>query len=658
MRCEICGAPLAGDENELQTMCDRCAGKQPSEGRSISSGPILAPSRPGAIAPRRPLNSGTIATGFTRTDPQSIEQNPGIPRRITPDAPKPVSQAQRRVPMHQPKRNTRPTAASAVSNENRPSSPGRKSAVAHMPSHHPRTTVQGRASLPLPENDIRRHTPVVQPSSVVMEGKYRLIDELGRGSMGTVFLAEDILLRRKVAVKFLLPELVHATECSIRFKREAIAMASIRNENVAQIYSYGEDKGTPYFVMEYLEGQTVEELIDAYNRRGLFTPLKKAINIMVQVLSGVSAIHNANSVHRDIKPGNIMITADPMRAVIMDFGLVRDIKVEDDMRTLAGTPAYIAPELVEGKQGASKSKLADIYSLGATFYELITGVIPFNGASWVEILQKHIAEIPQFPSILRPGLPDEFDEVILRAMSKEPHERFETCDDFLDALLNISSDAALQSLPRTSLAPRGRSIIADARKSPGGFRRNVESSPNLRRGSRSNPNIHHRFDSSPGLRQGSDSNPGLYRRSDSKPGFRSTPSTPRTTPVPKNSTLLVADKDTRFRSDVYSCIKASAPDTRIHSASDGLMTMELLRTFRPEVLVVNLALPEMNGFEIVASIAGETALQDTQIIVVTDTDTPKDLQLLRAMGVEHFWTKPVNTDAMLATMLPLLEPPL
>lgn len=452
----------------------------------------------------------------------------------------------------------------------------------------------------------------MQPSSVVLEGKYRLIDELGRGSMGTVFLAEDVLLKRQVAVKFLLPELAHSSECAVRFKREAIAMASIRNENVAQIYSYGEDRGTPYFVMEYLEGQTVEHLIDAYNRRGYFVPLSDVVDIMIQVLSGVSAIHRADAVHRDIKPGNIMITSDPMRAVIMDFGLVRDVKVEDDMRTLAGTPAYIAPELVEGKDGASKSKLADIYSLGATFYELLTGSIPFNGDSWVEILQKHIAELPEFPSSRRKGLPEVFDELILCAMSKEPRERFEDCEAFLDNLLDVSEQAELLEDGRQSNPPG----VAGRRGSSAGLRRSGKN----------------------------------RSATDSGRSFRSTPSFSR-------GRLLVADEDKGFRSMVYSAAKNSVPSCRVHSATDGVMAMDMLRSVRPHVLVVNLSLPEMNGFEIVASIAGEKDFENTSVIVVSDNSGAKDAQLLRGMGVKHFWTKPVDSEVLLEVMRPLLENP-
>ena len=336
----------------------------------------------------------------------------------------------------------------------------------------------------------------MMPSSIVLEGKYRLENELGRGSMGTVFLAEDSSLKRKVAVKFLMPELAETDECAARFRQEAVAMAAIRNENVAQIFSFGEDKGTPYFVMEYLDGETVEQLIDSHNRRGFYIPVDDAVDIMIQSVSGVEALHLAGSIHRDIKPANIMLTAAPMRAVIMDFGLVRDVQVEDDLRTLAGTPAYIAPELVEGRTGANRSKLTDIYSLGATFYEIVTGSIPFGGDSWVEILQKHITEIPVFPSTRRPGIPEAIDDVIMRAMSKEPHERYQDCEEFLGDLLEIQS-MPLPHDRRPSLAPldgasarstpRRRSASGRHRTAGSGSNPSFRSTPNSSRGPTSDP---------------------------------------------------------------------------------------------------------------------------------------------------------------------------
>jgi serine/threonine-protein kinase len=468
-----------------------------------------------------------------------------------------------------------------------------------------------RIELPLPEDQKRSS---VLPSSVVLEGKYRLLNELGRGAMGTVFMAEDLMLKRKVAVKFLLPELADSVECAVRFKREAIAMASIRNENVAQIYAYGEDAGTPYFVMEYLDGETVENLIDSHNRRGFFVPVDDATDIMIQTLYGLAAIHRADTVHRDIKPANIMLTVDPMRAVIMDFGLVRDVQLEDDMRTLAGTPAYIAPELIEGRPDADRSRLVDIYSLGTTFYELLTGSIPFGGDSWIEILQKHIGEMPVYPSVRRPGLPEAFDEVILRAMSKDPRERYQNSDEFLDDVLDLREVANSHSRQhaRMQANSKGRSSVPSQRKS----------SPGRNRTS-SNP---HRV-------------------------FRSTPSGAR-------GRLLIADNNESFRTEVMNLAKAVVPGCRIHSATDGTMALDMLANLKPQVLLINLALPVVNGFEVVATCAGDPDHADMLKIVVSSNGHTQDAALLYSMGVQHFLTTPIDMNELAEIIRPALEVPL
>lgn len=622
MRCSICGSPILVTDNDGRQICSRCeangTAKHWSYAPNVKENSTVQRSK-------KPLTSRTIATGFTRSEPPSSETT--IPSLVPPLKSEPVSRppAERHTAPPSPfKKEVGVSAAPRSMREslrNADFFQRAESSVQAQTQAPPASAasfsgdfVAARASLPLPSNTERDS---VQPSSVVLDGKYRLIDELGRGSMGTVFLAEDIQLKRKVAVKFLLPELADSSECSVRFKREAIAMASIRNENVAQIFSYGEDKGTPYFVMEYLEGQTVEHLVDSYNRRGFFVPVSDAVDIMMQVLIGVAAIHKANAVHRDIKPGNIMITSDPMRAVIMDFGLVRDIKVEDDMRTLAGTPAYIAPELVEGKKGASKSKLADIYSLGSTFYEILTGSIPFNGTSWVEILQKHIAEIPEFPSSRRPGLPEVLDEIVLCAMSKEPKERFEGCEVFLDSLLEISQSDNNYDRRRISRMPSSAPGRRSATSSMGRHCAQSVRSSNSRESSR---------------------------------GFLGDSKYAR-------GRLLVADGEHQFRSTVYNIAKTAVPSCRVHSATDGVMALDMLKSVKPHVLVIDLGLPEINGFEIVASIAGDPDYHGMVTIVVSQNSGAKDAQLLRAMGVKHFWTKPVDVEALFEAIRPQLEKP-
>ena len=446
------------------------------------------------------------------------------------------------------------------------------------------------------------------PTSVMLDGKYRLQNELGRGSMGTVFLAVDEMLKRKVAVKFLLPELADSEECMVRFQHEAEAMASIRNENVAQIYSFGKDNNLPYFVMEYLEGETLEGLVDSHNRRGFYIPLDDSVDIMIQALNGLAAIHRAGAIHRDIKPANVMLTSDPMRAVIMDFGLVRDVRFEDDLRSLAGTPAYIAPELVEGVPGADKSKLTDIYSMGTTFYEVLTGTIPFGGNSWVEILQKHIAELPVPPSVRRAGLPEDLDEIVLRAMSKDPRDRYQDAESFIEDLAEIQS-RPLPHERRPSLTPD---------KANGAGNRRVSSS-------------------------------GRYQTGKNR-AFKSTPTGSR-------GKLLVADADADFRALVHGAAKSAVPGCRVHSATDGVMALDVLRTVKPHVVVLDLNLPEINGLEIIATLRGDPDIARVEVIVATSKAGRGEAALLRGLGVHHFLAKPLDIEELAVLLRPFLERP-
>jgi eukaryotic-like serine/threonine-protein kinase len=424
--------------------------------------------------------------------------------------------------------------------------------------------------------------------------------------MGTVFLAEDLSLHREVAVKFLLPELANSKECSARFRNEAIGMAAIRDNNVAQIYSYGTHGGIPYFVMEHLDGQTVEGIIDAHNRRGFFIPIADAVEMLVQATSGLAAIHRAGAVHRDIKPANIMLSGDNSRAVIMDFGLMRNVRMEDQTRTLAGTPAYMAPELIEGRPEADRSPLTDVYSLGAAAYEILTGSLPFGGETWVEILRKHITETPSFPSERRAGLPTEIDEIVFRALSKDPKERYQSCEELLEEFLLVEQ-LSFPDDTQISLSPEGQPT----------------------RGRRSSQRL----------------------RSRPLKAIRSTPSAGR-------ARLLVADRDSEFRTQVHGAIKAAVPGCRIYSATDGAMALSLFEEYAPHAVVFNLSMPEVNGFELAATIRGDERGRDAMMIVVADQASRREAQLFKGLRINHFLTKPVDTEALIDMLRGTLERPL
>ena len=466
--------------------------------------------------------------------------------------------------------------------------------------------ISGKGEIPpgtvVPRTTVRPSDhPPAAANPVILENKYRLINEIGRGAMGTVFLAEDISLRRRVAIKFLLPELDASADCAIRFKQEAVGMASVRHNNVAQIYSYAEHGGNLYFVMEYLDGETLESLVDTYNRRGFFIPLSDAMDILVQAAQGLSAVHRAGVVHRDIKPANIMLTDDGRRTVIMDFGLVRNVEIEHEMRSLVGTPAYMAPEIIEGRPGSDRSPLVDIYSFGVAAYEILTGYLPFNGNTWVEIVRKHITEVPPFPSERRPGLPEKIDEIIFRTLSKDPKERYGSCSELLEELYFAAQLAVPDDTGGQTLIPtKKRRIIS-------------------------------RF-------------PSTTPR-----GLRSTPAS-RT-----RGKLLVVDPDSSFRSMVHETAKATVPGCRVYSAVDGAMALKMIDEIHPNVVVIELSLPEINGLEVAAVIRGDHLHDQTALFVVSEVGGKHELEILDRLKVTRYLAKPVDRDELADEIRPHLE---
>jgi serine/threonine-protein kinase len=415
------------------------------------------------------------------------------------------------------------------------------------------------------------------PIGTLLEKKYALVEEIGRGSMGTVFLADDVILQRRVAVKFLLPELVALPDNAERFHREAIAMAAITDQNVAQIYTYGERDGLPYFVMEHLPGQTVESLITDYSRRGMFVPLRTALDIIWQVVAGIGEIHRSGAVHRDIKPANIMLTDEPQRAVIVDFGLVRDVRVVNDTLALAGTPAYIAPELVESTPGADRSRLVDIYSAGVTAYELITGSIPFGGESWIEILNKHVCEEPVAPSARRPGLPPLLDETVLTAMAKDPAYRYQDAEAFLKSLMLVDSSELAEVVEPDRAA--------------------VE------------PNV------------------------------------------------LVFDRDPAFLGLLSGTAGDAVPGCSVNTASNTESALQLLEQWHPQVVFLDLALPDLAGLEVAATIRTEQMYQDVEIVAVASHDSVPDDDTLEWLSLNRFLEKPVDADRLADLLCTLCKIP-
>ncbi len=281
-----------------------------------------------------------------------------------------------------------------------------------------------------------------------MEGKYRLVEQLGVGAMGEVFLARDEKLQRPVAIKFVHAEL--AAEAGDRLLVEARAMARVRHENVVGVYAFGDADGLPYFVMEFIRG------VNLYTWVGQHAPLSvdEALGIIEPICAGVQAIHDADAVHHDLKPGNVFV-GPGFRIAVGDLGLARLLTAPGDHHALGGTPFYMAPELMEDRLlDAQGARLADIYALGAMAFELLAGVVPFDGDDAWEILAQHRDKPPPKPSQLRRGLPPQLDPPILAALAKDPSARPASAAQLADALR--------RARPR-SMWPRGpvRILVAD-----------------------------------------------------------------------------------------------------------------------------------------------------------------------------------------------------
>lgn len=255
--------------------------------------------------------------------------------------------------------------------------------------------------------------------------------------MGTVFCAMDLDLDQLVAVKFLLPKLQENPKMVARFREEARNTAAIDHRNVIKIYSTGQYGSSDYFVEEYIDGFMLYDIIRVMRARGVLLPLYCTLRILEQACAGLGAIHEARIIHRDITPRNVMFEPDTGRVVIMDFGVGKRPSDEEASEKLkpGGTPAYMAPEYLDGSyRELPTAHLVDIYSLGVTAFETLTGERLFHGRSLKGVLYQHYIKDRPPPSAFRDDIPPEVDEVILKCLEKNPSDRFGSCAELRDAL--------------------------------------------------------------------------------------------------------------------------------------------------------------------------------------------------------------------------------
>jgi beta-lactam-binding protein with PASTA domain/predicted Ser/Thr protein kinase len=278
-------------------------------------------------------------------------------------------------------------------------------------------------------------------------GRYRVEARIGSGGMADVFRGFDSVLHRTVAIKMLNARFASDGSFVDRFRREAQAAARLNHPNIVGVFDHGADDGTQYIVMEFIEGRTLADALEAGRRP---TPMQAA-EVAQHICEALEAAHAQGVIHRDIKPANVMVTRDGT-VKVMDFGIARLVsgpETAPQTSAVLGTAAYLSPEQAQGQRVDTRT---DIYSLGTVLYEMLTGRPPFGGESPVAIAYKQVNEPPVPPSQLSPDVPQGLDAVVMRALAKNPANRYQSAREFADDLERVRDGRNVMATP---LLPSG-----------------------------------------------------------------------------------------------------------------------------------------------------------------------------------------------------------
>jgi serine/threonine-protein kinase len=314
------------------------------------------------------------------------------------------------------------------------------------------------------------NAPTVAPSEGCVEevgaslvgrsfGDFELVEELGRGGMGVVYKARQASLDRFVAVKLLLAEHARNPVLLARFLAEARAVARLTHPNIVSIYQVGECFARPYFVMEFIEGQSLEAILQSRQ-----VPIPWTVALMSTITDAIHVAHGKGIVHRDLKPANILLSQG-RRPVVMDFGIAKFVGKSSGLTqqgAIMGTPAYMPPEQA-GEDYANVGPHSDVYSLGAILYTLLTGRVPYDEGTVLRTILKVISDdLPPPPHAIRPGVPPRLEQICLRAMSKKPADRYPSAHALAEDLRRFRATLSQQSNTFT-LRPAGPTVILTSR---------------------------------------------------------------------------------------------------------------------------------------------------------------------------------------------------
>ncbi len=281
----------------------------------------------------------------------------------------------------------------------------------------------------------KRHATLEGVNEQILSGRYRLIRVLGEGGMARVHEAEDLRLGRRVAVKVLLAQFTNDSEFLRRFEQEARHAASLSHPNVVGVFDVGQDGAFHYMVMELVDGQTLKEAIQA---SGPFS-VPEAIRITIEVCAALTAAHARGLIHRDIKPQNILLTVDGV-VKVADFGIARRTAATNltQTGTVLGSVHYLSPEQARGQEAGPR---ADLYSLGVTLFEMLTGRLPFDAENPIAVAMQHVQNAPPLPRQYNRAIPPALETIVLRLLAKSPAERFADAASLAQALRGVMGQA-------------------------------------------------------------------------------------------------------------------------------------------------------------------------------------------------------------------------
>ena len=288
----------------------------------------------------------------------------------------------------------------------------------------------------------------------ILNKRYQLLDPLGKGGMAFVYRARDLLLERLVAVKVLREDYSGDPAFQDRFRQEAKAAANLSHPNIVTMHDFGLDNGRLFLVMEYIPGTDLKTLI---KQRGRFSP-EEAVPLLIQACAGIGYAHRAGLVHCDVKPQNMLVTPD-LRLKVADFGIARALAAihpDEQSDVVWGSPQYFAPEQASG---AAPSPASDVYSLGIIMYEMLTGSLPFQATTAIDLARLHVEEEPPLLSEMIPDISPTLEQILAKVLSKEPSQRYRTADQLGRVLLNFGN---ARSAPALSLTPEAAPVAITA----------------------------------------------------------------------------------------------------------------------------------------------------------------------------------------------------